>query len=233
MHRKRFHFKIETSSYSNYYFRYLDAARLLTKLAEGEVNKHSDMQCIKKLYVLAGLLIEDHLRVQASLTGGTRANIVNNLLPEDSVLLDQIWHAAKGYHFMLLAQRQLRTGLIHSAVFTAMQLRDYEDVLNVEDIYCLLALASCADRSFGISSKAFIKLESLETIPEQRRIEYEELAVSIFSQHEPEDMRTDRAECYICDALIPSWLVLLFYFSIHSYFSLRSSLFASNLFILN
>lgn len=163
------------------------------------------MLCIKKLYVLAGLLFEDHLRVQASLTGGTRASIVTSLLPEDSVLLDQIWHAAKGSHFMLLAQRQLRTGLIHSAVFTAMQLRDYEDVLNVEDIYCLLALASCADRSFGTCSKAFIKLESLESIPEQRRIEYEELAVNIFSQHEPEDQRIDRTECYICDASVPTW----------------------------
>lgn len=183
----------------------MDAARLLTKLAEGEVNNKSNMQCIKKLYVLAGLLIEDHLRVQASLTGGTRTSIVSGLPPEDSVLLDQIWHAAKGYHFMLLAQRQLRSGVIHSAVFTAMQLRDYEDVLNVEDIYCLLALASCANRSFGTCSKAFIKLESLESIPEQRRIEYEELAVNIFSQHDPEDLRSDRTECYICDALIPTW----------------------------
>lgn len=191
--------------------RYLDAARLLTKLAEGEVAKKTDMLCIKKLYVLAGLLYEDHLNVQASLTGGSRQSIINGLLSEDSVLLDQIWHAAKGYHLMLLAQRQLRTGLIHSAVFTTMQLRDYEDVLNVEDIYCLLALASCADRSFGTCSKAFIKLESLDTIPEQRRIEYEELAVNIFSQHEPEDMRTDRTECYICDVLLPTWCVPIFH----------------------
>lgn len=183
----------------------MDAARLLTKLAEGEVAKKSNMLCIKKLNVLAGLLIEDHLRVQASLTGGTRTSVVSSLLPEDSVLLDQIWHAAKGYHFMLLAQRQLRSGLIHSAVFTSLQLRDYEDVLDVEDVYCLLALASCADRSFGTCSKAFIKLESLETIPEQRRIEYEELAVNIFSQHEPTDMRTDRTDCYVCDAMIPTW----------------------------
>lgn len=183
----------------------MDAARLLTKLAEGEVTKKTNMLCIKKLYVLAGLLIEDHLRVQASLTGETRSSAVNSLRPEDSVLLDQIWHSAKGYHFMLLAQRQLRTGLIHSAVFTALQLRDYEDVLNVEDIYCLLALTSCADRSFGTCSRAFIKLESLDTIPEQRRIEYEELAVNIFSQHEPQDMRSDRIDCYVCNAMIPSW----------------------------
>lgn len=185
--------------------RYLDAARLLTKLAEGEVTKKTDMLSIKKLYVLAALLIEDHLRVQASVTGGTRATVVNSLLPEDSVLLDQMWHAARGYHFMLMAQRQLRAGLIHSAVTTALHLRDYEDVLNVEDIYCLLALTSCADRSFGTCSKAFIKLESLDTIPEQRRIEYEELAVNIFSQHEPEDARTDRIDCYVCDAMIPAW----------------------------
>lgn len=183
----------------------MEAARLLTKLAEGEVAKKTDMLSIKKLYVLAGLLIEDYLRVQASVTGGNRAAVINSLLLEDSVLLDQIWHSARGYHFMLMAQRQLRAGLIHSAVNTALHLRDYEDVLNVEDIYCLLALTSCADRSFGTCSKAFIRLESLDTIAEQRRIEYEELAVNIFSQHEPEDLRSDRIDCYVCEAMVPSW----------------------------
>lgn len=184
--------------------RFMDAARLMTKLAEGEVAKKTDMLCIKKLYVSAGLLIEDHLRVQASLTGDTRASIIANLLPEDAVLLQQIWHAAKAYHFMLMAQRQLRSGLIHSAVLTSLRLRDYEDVIDVEDIYCLMALTSCADRSFGTCSKAFIKLESLEAIPEQRRLEYEELAVNIFSQHEPHDLRADRVDCYVCEALIPA-----------------------------
>lgn len=185
--------------------RFLDAARLMTKLAEGEIAKKSDLLRIKKLYVLAGLLIEEHLRVQASLTGGTRQTIVQNLLSEDALLLNQIWHSAKAYHFMLLAQRQLRLGLMHSAVLTALRLRDYEDVLDVEEIYCLLALTSCADRSFGTCSKAFIKLESLDIIPEQRRLEYEELAVNIFSKQEPYDSRTDRIDCDVCDALISSW----------------------------
>lgn len=184
--------------------RFMDAARLMMKLAEGEVAKKTDMLCIKKLYVSAGLLIEEHLRVQASLTGDTRASIIANLLPEDAVLLQQIWHAAKAYHFMLMAQRQLRSGLIHSAVLTSLRLRDYEDVIDVEDIYCLMALTSCADRSFGTCSKAFIKLESLEAIPEQRRLEYEELAVNIFSQHEPHDLRVDRVDCYVCEAMIPA-----------------------------
>lgn len=185
--------------------RYLDAARLMTKLAEGESTKLSTQLRIKKVYVLAGLLVEEHLLVQMSLTGGNRAAVVASLMPEDATLLEQIWHRAKAYHFMLLAQRQLRSGLMHSAVLTSLRLRDFEDVLNVEDIYTLLALASSADRSFGTCSKAFIKLESLEQIPEQRRMEYEELAVNIFSQHDPNDNRSDRNDCFVCDVLVPVW----------------------------
>ena len=37
-------------------------------------------------------------------------------------------------------------------------------MLNQEDIYSLLALASCANRAFGTCSRAFIKLESLEEL---------------------------------------------------------------------
>lgn len=177
----------------------------MTKLAEGEVDKKSSMLRLKKLYILAGLLTEEHLKVQTNLTGGTRVAQLANLSPEDSVLIEQIWHSAKAYHFMMLAQRQLRSGLMNSAVLTALRLRDFEDVLDVEDIYSLLALASCANRSFGTCSKAFIKLESLEAIPEQRRQEYEELAVNIFAKHDPHDSRVDRVECFVCEALVANW----------------------------
>jgi hypothetical protein len=47
---------------------------------------------------------------------------------------------------------------------TALHLREYEDILETEDIYCILALASCANRAFGTCSKAFIRLESLEKV---------------------------------------------------------------------
>lgn len=189
--------------------RYMDAARLMTKLAEGEVEKKSAYLRIKKLYVLAGLLAEDHVRQQATATGESRPLVIANLMPEDSVLIDQIWNCAKAYHFMLLAQRQLRSGQMHSAVLTALRLRDYEGILDVEDVYGILAITSCADRSFGTCSKAFIKLEALEANGsaglEQRRQEYEELAVNIFSKHEPNDNRMDRVECMTCEALVPVW----------------------------
>lgn len=187
--------------------RFLDAARLMTKLAEGELQKGGARNYlrIKKIYVMAGLLTEEHVRVQAAQSGGTRLAVLAALQPDDAVLVERIWTAAQAYHFWLLVQRQLRGGLMHSAVLTALRLREYEEILCVESVFCMLAMASCADRSFGSCSRAFIKLESLACVPEQRRLEYEELAVSIFAQHEPSDTRTERVHCFTCEALVANW----------------------------
>ena len=43
-------------------------------------------------------------------------------------------------HFLMLCQRQLYEGFVDAAMKTALHLRDYEDILNQEDIYSLLAL---------------------------------------------------------------------------------------------
>ncbi|CRL00247.1 CLUMA_CG013520, isoform A [Clunio marinus] len=185
--------------------RYLDASRLLIKLAEREVEKKSPHLRIKQLYILAGLLAEDHLQTQASVTGGNRATVLAQLTAEDGILIENIWHHAEAYHFILLAQRQLLAGLMHSAVLSSLRLRDYEDVLNVEKIYSLIALASCADRSFGTCSKAFIKLEALDSIPEAKRQEYEELAVSILSRYEPKDAKIDQNSCFACETMVADW----------------------------
>ena len=185
--------------------RYLDASRLLMKLAEREIEKKSPFLRIKKLFILAGLLVEDHLQTQASVNGGNRATTFAQLSPEDSILIEQIWHFAEAYHFILLSQRQLRAGLMHSAVLSSLRLRDYEDVLNVEKIYSIIALASCADRSFGTCSKAFIKLEALESISEARRQEYEELAVSILSRYEPKNSKTEQIPCFACETFVADW----------------------------
>lgn len=189
--------------------RYLDAARLMTKLAEKEKEKRSSLLRIKKLYVLAGLLAEQHLKSLASNSGDTqnynvdRISIMDSINLEDSAAIERMWHCAEGYHFMILAQKQLRFGIVHSAVITALRLRDYEDVLNPEDIYSLLALASCADRSFGTCSKAFIKLESLRHLPEETQRDYEELAINIFSKNEPVDNKEDFISCYACKTSVP------------------------------
>lgn len=185
--------------------RYLDASRLLMKLAEREIEKKSSFLRIKQLFVLAGLLAEDHLQTQATITGSNRATVLAQLSPEDAVFIDQIWHYAEAYHYILLSQRQLRAGLMHSSVLSSIRLRDFEDVLEIEKIYGLIALASCADRSFGTCSKAFIKLEAIDTIQEHKRQEYEELAVNIFSRYDPKDTKMDQTQCFACESYVADW----------------------------
>ena len=50
-------------------------------------------------------------------------------------------------------------------------------------IVMCLALVACSMKAYGVCSKAFIKLESLDTLtPEQRR-QYEDLSVEIFTKY--------------------------------------------------
>lgn len=126
--------------------RFLDSARLLMKLAEGEIEKKSSFLVVKKICILAGLLTEEHINGHG---GVNRQSVLNDISPEDSALISQIWHTAEAYHFFLLGQRQLQSGQPHSALLTALRLREYEDVLDAEGVYNFLALASCADKAFG------------------------------------------------------------------------------------
>ncbi|XP_011196664.1 WD repeat-containing protein 35 [Zeugodacus cucurbitae] len=188
---------------------YLEAARLLGKLAQREAEKDTSMLRIKKLYILAGLLSEEHLKSLSTAELSykvDRNSILDTMSPEDAHVVEHMWHAAEAYHFMMLAQRQLRFGIAHSAVVTALRLCDYDDILPAEDVYNILALSCCADRSFGTCVKAFTKLEGLENIPECRVHEYKQLAESIFSKYTTEDTKNETVKCYACNSPVPDSL---------------------------
>lgn len=77
---------------------------------------------------------------------------------------------------------------------TALYLREYEDIVPAVEIYSVLALCSAMSRAFGTCSKAFIKLESLESLsPEQQQF-YEDLALEIFTKYPPKDSRMIEAD---------------------------------------
>ena len=115
----------------------------------------------------------------------------------------------------MLCQRQLYEGFVDAAMKTALHLRDYEDTLNPEDIYSLLALSACANRQFGTCSRAFIRLESLEvTTGEASREDYEELAMDIFVKQAPKDSRSNRSECASCETMIPGRVTFVFSFNL-------------------
>ncbi|XP_053316634.1 WD repeat-containing protein 35 isoform X1 [Spea bombifrons] len=178
---------------------FLDAAKLMFKIAEEEAKKRTKPMRVKKLYVLAALLVEQHHeqtknaqkgKLKGKQTEATSA--LAGLLEEDSTLsdsrmIDNPWRGAEAYHFFLLTQRKLYEGYVAVAMRTALYLRDYEDVIPAVEIYSLLALCACANRAFGTCSKAFIKLESLETVGPDQRQQYEDLALEIFTKHSPKD----------------------------------------------
>ncbi|XP_073481441.1 WD repeat-containing protein 35 isoform X2 [Aquarana catesbeiana] len=187
---------------------FLEAAKLLFKIADEEAKKRTKPLRVKKLYVLAALLVEQyHTHVKITQKGKQKGNqteatsALAGLLEEDSLLsdnriIDNAWRGAEAYHFFLLAHRQLYEGYVDAAMRTALHLRDYEDIIPAVEIYSLLALCACANRAFGTCSKAFIKLESLETLSPEQRQQYEDLALEIFTKHSPKDSRNPETDVF-------------------------------------
>ncbi|XP_015518531.1 WD repeat-containing protein 35 [Neodiprion lecontei] len=187
---------------------HLEAAKLLFALAEEQAKLRTNPVRTKKIYVLAALLVEDHLKGAPAAKAG-RSNVVMGLTEsnEDTKVIERAWRGAEAFHFLLLAHRQLYDGQPDAAMKTSLRLREYEDVIDAEDIYCLLALSSCINRAFAACSKAFIRLEAMEKIGHTKREDYEELALAIFTKYSPKDSRNAKSECVNCETLVPDWCV--------------------------
>uniref|UniRef100_A0A8C5M5H2 WD repeat-containing protein 35 n=1 Tax=Leptobrachium leishanense TaxID=445787 RepID=A0A8C5M5H2_9ANUR len=187
---------IELYRKANHFF---DAAKLMFKIAEEEAKKRTKPLRVKKLFVLAALLMEQHQEqmknTQKSKLKGKQTEATTALagllegdsLLSDSRIIDNPWRGAEAYHYFLLTQRMLYKGYVSVAIRTALYLRDYEDIIPAVEIYSLLALCACAHRAFGTCSKAFIKLESLESLNTEQRQQYEDLSLEIFTKHSPKD----------------------------------------------
>ncbi|XP_075964142.1 WD repeat-containing protein 35 [Anarhichas minor] len=178
---------------------FLDAAKLLFKIADEEAEKGTRPLRVKKLYVLAARLVENyHEQVKTSQQSKAKGktseatSALAGLLEEDATssdnhIVDNAWRGAEAYHFFLLAQRQLYEGYMENAMRTALHLREYEDIIPAVEIYSLLAVCAAANRAFGTCSQAFIKLESLESLDLEQRQLYEDLSLEIFTKHTPKD----------------------------------------------
>ncbi|NXO33488.1 WDR35 protein, partial [Locustella ochotensis] len=185
---------IELYRKANYFF---EAAKLMFKIADEESKKRTKPLRVKKLYVLSALLMEQcHEQMQNAQRGKVKekssesASALAGLLEEDVLsstnrFADNAWRGAEAYHFFILAQKQLYKGCADAALKTALHLRDYEDIISAVEIYSLLALCACKTRAFNTCSKAFVKLESLETLKPEQRQQYEDLALEIFTRYSP------------------------------------------------
>ncbi|XP_042899880.1 WD repeat-containing protein 35 isoform X2 [Parasteatoda tepidariorum] len=175
--------------------------------------KFSDPLLLRKIYVLIAILIEEY-KSNRKVSNFDRNDITDlGISLEEEValqnvapcLIDDPWRGAKAYHFYMLAQKHLYQGYMDAAMKTALHLREYDDILNPEDIYSLLALSSCANRAFATCSSAFMRLESLESLTPEEKSKYESLAAEIFVKHPPKDSRNNVVHCRGCGESIPDW----------------------------
>mmetsp|Transcript_14038 Transcript_14038/g.22384 ORF Transcript_14038/g.22384 Transcript_14038/m.22384 type:complete len:1210 (-) Transcript_14038:255-3884(-) len=197
--------------------KFTESARLLAGLGKQALKNKVHYLRAKQLYVLAALDVEKYKerKFNSKNTVGkdsrqTAAMTLQSLMEADRDIgsdsnLEDPWHGALGLHLYLLAQRQLYTGQHSNAMHTALQLVRYEDVLDPKDIYSLIALASFSNRFFGQCSRAFIRLESLDSFTEEDREKYKDLAMSIFVKNPPKDPPTRDTACPICASPCNPW----------------------------
>eukprot|EP00741_Cyanophora_paradoxa_P024440 tig00022075_g23597.t1 len=195
--------------------RHMDAARLLVQLGKQTASTKVNPLRAKKLYVLAAMEMDRYKRkmLDSQMQDGFHTQMaLDSLMAVDKSIvaagdrqLDSPWKGAEALHFYLLAQRQLYEGYIDAAMRTALRLREYEDILDAVDIYALIAIAAFYNKHYGQCSKAFIKLENLDELPQARRKQFEDLALAIFTRFPPQDPRARLMPCPQCDKDVPDY----------------------------
>lgn len=197
--------------------RFLDGARVVYRLAEDERKKAAPCLRLKKMYVLAALLIEEyHTHNKIRLAKERKDNDTNvalnelleedgDLSMEDSRMIDRAWTAAQAYHFVMLAQRQLFEGDHYAAMKTSLYLTRFEIYIDPVEIHSLLALSSCACRQFSVCSRAFMRLEALADPQSEERRAYQKLALELFSRYPPTESQGKTANCTGCDKIISDY----------------------------
>lgn len=181
-----------------------EAAKILSQIAKDLVEKEANPLLIKKLFVMAALEVDSYKKrmFDASMTGQniSTAKTLDSLITSDintstDKALNNPWRGAEAWHFYLLAQRQLYTGEYKAALKTSLRVAEYELELDTKKVYSLLALTAFYCNNYKELSRAFVKLENLTGNSEEEKERYMELAVSIFSKHQPSQPNMESYPC--------------------------------------
>jgi len=200
--------------------RHTEAAKLLSQMArESPGGAQKNPERIKKLYLLSALEVEKYKKktLDVQMTGATQgtmttAQTAQSLITADQSVaadraLDSPWRGCEAYHLYLLSQRQLYEGHYEQAMKTAIRLQEYEDILDIQTIYSLIALTTYYNKYFMQCSKAFIKLEASNDVPEEMRTKFGDLALRIFTRNPPRDPSARMNPCPKCHTRIHDWCI--------------------------
>jgi len=200
--------------------RHTEAAKLLNQMAKdmpGGAQRHPDR--IKRLYLLAALEVEKfkNKTLDAQMTSATQgtmttAQTLQSLVTQDQSVssdraLESPWRGCEAFHIYLLAQRQLYEGQHEQAMKTSLRLAEYEDILDTQTIYSLIALTTYYNKFFAQCSRAFIKLEASSDVSDEMRNKFADLALSIFTRNAPRDPQGHMLPCPKCGTRINDWVI--------------------------
>ncbi|CAE7542638.1 Wdr35 [Symbiodinium natans] len=177
-------------------------------------------ETFEQLYLLAALEVEKfkNKTLDAQMTGATQgtmttAQTLQSLVTQDQSVssdraLESPWRGCEAYHIYLLSQRQLYEGQFEQAMKTSLRLAEYEDILDTQTIYSLIALTTYYNKFYMQCSKAFIKLEASGDISDEMRTKFSDLALSIFTRSTPKDpVNQLLLPCPKCHTRISDWSV--------------------------
>lgn len=154
------------------------SASILQTLARKSAKNELSPLVMKQIYVLAAL------------------ELTRSLKEKQKIVTDRPWRGAEAFHFLLLCERQFYENQYKRSVVTAQRLKSYEDFIEVAIIYSLLALTGYCAGFYETCSKALAKLETIST--EDFRERYGNLALDIFTVHDPEDPKPEETQCPHC-----------------------------------
>ncbi|CAG7816899.1 unnamed protein product [Allacma fusca] len=201
------------------------AGKLLVITALRELKEQQkDLIQIKKLFVYAAMLFE--YQGVTFIKHGSENNCIGrsnqyyndedsmdiffeNSIPEQHRPTPQIykwmrdtpWRGAEAVHYLILTQSLIYKGIYEPATRTALYLRSYCDILGDELVHAMIALASINSCNFGVCSRAFMRLETIDE-------EYSEVASELFSKYSPADNCVQTVKCHKCQLDIPDYSTL-------------------------
>jgi len=104
----------------------------------------------------------------------------------DNKILDRAWRGVEATELLIATHELLYAGeaKIDAAMKHAQALADYDDILDPEMVFSLIALTSFHNQMYGTCSNAFMRLEQLENVSQDRRDAYQTLAFKIFTRYD-------------------------------------------------
>ena len=135
-------------------------------------------------------LIRSDAESQFTIAGGTAGDTLIDASSSGGIgnsqalarIFDAAWHGAEACHFFLLSQRLLYSGNVDAAMIVSQRLQQYEDILDPRDIYSLIAISAYYNKHMATASRAFIRLEHLDSFSSSQKEQYASVAMSIFAK---------------------------------------------------